>query len=139
MRLMLDSNVVVSALLGSSAPTRLIELAAEGAFDLFTSEALLAELAEVLDRENITRRLESKHRSAPEVFALYEALAERVVPASIARTATDDDDDAVLGCALAAGADLIVSGDKGLRNLKSFHRIPILSPADALAAIAPHT
>lgn len=139
MRLVLDCNVVVSAVLGSSAPTRLIELAADGAFDLFTSEALLAELAEVLNREHISRRLESKRRSAPEVLALYEALTESIVPASIARTAPDPDDDAVLGCALAAGADVIVSGDKKLRNLKSFHRIPILSPGDALAAIAPQT
>ena len=30
-----------------------------------------------------------------------------------------------------------VTGDKHLRNLKSFNRIPILGPADALAAIAP--
>jgi predicted nucleic acid-binding protein len=71
------------------------------------------------------------------VLALFEALAERIVPASIARTAPDPDDDAVLGCALAARADLIVSGDKHLRDLKSFHRIPILSPADALAVVAP--
>jgi putative PIN family toxin of toxin-antitoxin system len=136
MRLVLDTNVAISAVLGSSAPTRLIELAAEGTLDLFTSEALLAELAEVLDREHISKRLESKHRKGPEVLALYEALAERIVRASIARTAPDPDDDAVLACALAAGADLIISGDKHLRNLKSFHRIPILSPADALAAIS---
>lgn len=137
MRLVLDTNVVVSAVLGSSAPTRLIELAAESAVDLVTSRALLAELAEVLDREHISRRLESKHRSVLDVLALYEALAESIVPASIARAATDPDDDAVLACALAASADLIISGDRQLRNLKSFHRIPILSPADALVAITP--
>lgn len=137
MRLVLDTNVAVSAVLGSSAPARLIELATEGALDLFTSEVLLLELAEVLDREHISRRLERKHRTAPEVLALYEALAERIAPASIARTAPDPDDDAVLACALAAGADLVISGDRRLRNLKSFHRIPILSPADALVAIAP--
>lgn len=139
MRLVLDTNVVVSAVLGSSAPARLIELAADGAFDLFTSEGLLAELVEVLDREHISRRLESTHRSASEVLALYEELAERLIPASISRTAPDPDDDAVLGCALAAGADFIISGDRRLRNLKTFHRIPILSPAAALVAVAPQT
>jgi putative PIN family toxin of toxin-antitoxin system len=135
MRLVLDTNVAISAVLGSSAPTRLIELAAEGSLDLFTSEALLAELAEVLDREHVSRRLESKNRTASEVFELYEALAESIIPAAITRTAPDPDDDAVLACALAAGADIIISGDKGLRNLKTFHRIPILSPADALSAL----
>ena len=136
MRLVLDTNVAVSAILGSSAPTRLIELASEGSFDLVTSEPLLTELAEVLAREPIIRRLERRGRSASEAIARYEGLAERVEPASITRTATDLDDDAVLACALAAGADLIVSGDQRLRNLKFFHRIPILSPSDALAAVA---
>lgn len=135
MRLVLDTNVVVSAVLGTSAPARLIELAAERAFDLCTSEALMAELTDVLDREHIRRRLESNNRSAFVVLALYEGLAERLVPAEISRTAPDPDDDAVLACALAAGADLIISGDRHLRNLKSFHRIPILSPADALTAM----
>lgn len=139
MRLVLDTNVVVSAVLGSGAPTRLIELATEREIELVSSSELLAELADVLAREHIASRLERKERTAPEVFALYEALAEAVLSASIARTASDPDDDAVLACALAAGADLIVSGDMRLRNLKSFHRIPILGPAEALAAIAART
>ncbi|MGH6916381.1 MAG: putative toxin-antitoxin system toxin component, PIN family [Geminicoccaceae bacterium] len=131
MRLVLDTNVVVSALLGPSAPARLLELAAEGEIDLFSSAELLAELAEVLGRADISRRLGVQRRAAPELLAFYEALVERVVAASIARTAADPDDDDVL----AAAADVIVSGDKRLRNLKSFHRIPILDPAEALKRI----
>jgi uncharacterized protein len=50
MRLVLDTNVVVSAALGSSAPARLIELATEGEIELITSAGLLAELAGVLER-----------------------------------------------------------------------------------------
>lgn len=65
----------------------------------------------------------------------YRALAEVVGAAAIARTAPDPDDDALLGCALAANADLIVSGDLGLRNLKSFQRIPIVSPVAAVSAV----
>jgi putative PIN family toxin of toxin-antitoxin system len=135
MRLVLDTNVALSAVLGDSAPRRLIELATEGEIALFSSTELLAEFAEVLEREHIRRRFERRRRSAPEALASYEALVESILPASIAPTAPDPDDDTVLACALAAGADLIVTGDKRLRNLKSFHRIPILSPADALATI----
>lgn len=123
-------------MLGSNAPTRLIELAAEGDIEIFSSDELLAELSEVLAREHLAARFEGKHRSAPEAFAFYEALAERILPALIARIAPDPDDDAVLACALAAGADLVVSGDKKLRNLKFFQRIPILSPAEALDRVA---
>ena len=135
MRLALDTNVVVSAVLGSSAPTRLIELASERAIDLVTSAPLLKELSVVLARPHIVRRLEIKGRSAAEAFALYEALAEQVIPASISRTAPEPEDDALLACALAAGADLIVSGDGPVRNLKSFHRIPLLGPTEALAIV----
>lgn len=135
MRLVLDTNVALSAALGDSAPRRLIELAAEGAIELFSSAELLAEFSEVLQRKHILHRFERKRQSAPEALALYEALIETIRPASIAPTASDPDDDAVLACALAAGVDAIVSGDRSLRNLKSFHRIPILSPADALAAV----
>lgn len=135
MRLVLDTNVVIAAIVGSGAPAHLIELAAEGEIDLYSSSELLAELTEVLQRDHIGRRLYRNNRSIAEVLALYEALAERIIPASIARTAPDPDDDAVLGCALAAGADTIVSGDKRLRNLKYFHRIPIVSPDQALAKL----
>jgi len=46
------------------------------------------------------------------------------------------DDDAVIACALAARADLIVSGDKRLRNIKTYQGIPIVSPADALKRLS---
>jgi putative PIN family toxin of toxin-antitoxin system len=135
MRLVLDTNVVISAFLGSGAPAHLIDLAAESEVDLFTSEALVAELAEVLERDYLARRLERRRLSGGQVLSLYEAFAELVAPASIARSAPDPDDDAVLACALAAGADIIVSGDLRLRNLKSFHHIPILGAAETLARV----
>ena len=47
----------------------------------------------------------------------------------------DVDDDAVLACALAARADLIVSGDEDLLVLKEFQGIPIATIAQALARI----
>ena len=136
MRLVLDTNVVIAAVMGDGPPGQLIELAAEGSIDLVSSETLVTELADVLSREHVTRRLARKGRTPAEVLALYEDLVERIVPAQIARTVSDPDDDAVLACALAAGADLIVSGDAQLLNLKSFHRIPIVNAAAALTFIA---
>ena len=50
--------------------------------------------------------------------------------------AGDPDDDQVLACALAARAELIISGDKGLRNLKTYQSIPIVGAAAALERIA---
>jgi len=139
MRLVLDTNIVVSAAIGSSAPARLIELAADGEIELATSAALLAELAGVLARQHIAKRLSRRHRSGGEVVSLYSEIADHTAPASITPTAPDPDDDEVLACAVAAGADLIVSGDRHLLNLKTFHGIPILLATEALAAIARHS
>jgi len=41
----------------------------------------------------------------------------------------------VLACALAARADLVVSGDKRLRNVKSYQGIPIVTAAEALTRL----
>jgi len=135
MRLVLDTNVVIAAVMGAGPPSRLIELATEGAIDLFSSDTLIAELANVLSRTHVTRRLARKGRTSTEVLTLYEDLAERIIPAEIARTVSDPDDDAVLACALAASVDLIVSGDADLLNLKHYQHITIVSPAQALARI----
>lgn len=64
------------------------------------------------------------------------AIVEFVTPAQIAPTSIDPDDDAVLACALPAGADLIVSGDPDLPNLKQFHCMPIVSRREAVARSA---
>ncbi|MCC6535065.1 MAG: putative toxin-antitoxin system toxin component, PIN family [Burkholderiales bacterium] len=77
MRLVLDTNVVIAAVMGAGPPSRLIDLATEGSIDLISSDVLIAELTDVLHREHITRRLARKGRTAAEVIALYEDLVER--------------------------------------------------------------
>lgn len=51
------------------------------------------------------------------------------------RVCRDIDDDAILGTAVAAGADLIVSGDLDLLVLRQYHGIPVITPAEALARL----
>jgi uncharacterized protein len=48
----------------------------------------------------------------------------------------DPDDDRILECALAGKADLVVSGDRHLRKLKSFRGIGIVHPSDFLRTLA---
>jgi putative PIN family toxin of toxin-antitoxin system len=57
MRAVLDTNVVVSALIWGGAPFDLLEAAAAGHVDLATSPVLLAELAAVLGRPHLKERL----------------------------------------------------------------------------------
>ena len=138
MRVVLDTNTVVSGLLWGGAPRRLIDAARARRIELHVSTVLVAEFAEVIAREEFAKRIRAANLSAAALVADYAHLAKVVSPADIAPTvAGDPDDDQVLACALAAQADLVVSGDSHLRNLKSFQRIPIVSAAQALALIEP--
>jgi len=72
----------------------------------------------------------SAARSSPSTF---KALTTVVVPAIIPPVITDDpDDDAVLACAVAARADLVVSGDPHLVKLLQYDGIPIVAQAEAV-------
>jgi len=59
MRLVVDTNVLVSAFLWEGTPARLIELASDAEIQLFTSGALLDELAEVLHRKKLAKQVQS--------------------------------------------------------------------------------
>ncbi len=137
MRLVLDTNCVISAFLWGGTPYKIIEQAVEGKCELFTSGTLLVEIEDVLLRAKFAVRLIAAHTTVAQLLAEYTAQATVVHAPSIAPTITaDPDDDAVLACALAAKADLIVSGDIHLLDLKSYQQIPIVSPSVALARLA---
>jgi len=135
-RLVLDTNVVVSALLWGGTPERLIALAGEGAVELLTSAALLAELEGLLGRPKLAGQLERKGSSAQDVFARYAELAQLIdaPPIDEARL-RDPDDAAVLACARAGRVDAIVSGDADLQVLRTYDGIPVLSPAEAVQRV----
>ena len=137
LRLVVDTNVVVSALLWRGPPHLLFRAAQEHELEFFTSRVLLDELEEVLARRKLERAVRSTESSRSALFSDYQELAQLVTPAQTRRIILADiDDDAVIACALAAGADLIVSGDKRLRNIKSYQGIPIITAAEALARLA---
>lgn len=78
MRIVLDTNVVASALLWGGTPERLIDAAGEGTLELLTSSALLAELAGILERAKFAQKLKAKNLSAAEALVRYRELADTV-------------------------------------------------------------
>lgn len=136
MRLVLDTNCVVSAFLWGGIPYQIVETAVEGRCRLFTSAALLAELEEILMREKFKPRFLAVQTSVARLLVQYIKQVTVIHAASIPPTVIDDpDDDAVLACALAAQADLIVSGDSDLLDLTQYQGIPIVPPAEALKRV----
>ena len=136
MRLVVDTNVLVSAFLWQGRPGRLIELAAEKEIEIFTSRALLDELAATLSKKKLAKPLAATGQSADQILLQYRRLATLVTSRQLSQQVSRDaDDDAVLACALAAGADRIISGDEDLLTLKYFQGIPITTTAQALRII----
>ena len=136
MRMVLDTNVLVSAFLWQGTPGRLIEFAAEKEIELFTSRTLLDELAATLAKKKLAKPVLATRLTADQMLQNYRRLVTRVTARQLDQPISRDaDDDAVLACALAAGANLIVSGDDDLLVLKHFQGIPIATPAQALRVI----
>jgi putative PIN family toxin of toxin-antitoxin system len=134
-RVVADTNTVLSAFLWGGPPKAVLDAAREGRITLHTSPALLAELEDVLGRDKFAARVSRVGSSVPEMLAQYRALVTVELPAAIPPTVRDPDDDQVLACALGATAQLIVTRDRDLLDLKTFRDIRILAARDALALI----
>lgn len=125
MRIVLDTNVYISAAITSGISQEILELGATtNLFTLLTSEEILAELKEKLlskfDRsENIVDVFIERIKKIAEVIEVSE---------KVEVVTRDLDDNKILECALAGKADLIVTADQDLIKLKSFKGIAIVHP-----------
>ena len=126
MRLVLDTNVLVAALVADGLCRDLVRRRVRDQ-ELCTSEPLLEELAVTLRRKFGVRGADIP------LLEEYRRRALVVEPAALpAAVSRDPDDDMVLATAIAAKADVIVSGDDDLLCLKSHRGIRILSPRQFL-------
>jgi len=139
MRLVLDTNVVVAGLLWNGPPRHLLDLAINGDVVLFSSPTLIEELAHTLSYPKFSQRIAALCATTPSALTVrYSALVTLVTPADVPRVIEQDaDDDQVLACAIAAKANLIVSGDKHLLSLGSAYQgVRIVTPAEAVFAVS---
>ena len=103
---------------------------------VFTSPILLAELADIFTRKKLASAVKASGLSPDQLMQRYRRLAMVVHPEPIPPTVVrDPDDDHVLACAITAKADLIVSGDSDLLELKEYQGIRIVTPARALQLV----
>ena len=135
MRLVLDTNVVASAVLWGGVPRLLLQAGREKRVDLFTSAALLAELTDILGRRKFDKKIAASTLTVDQLVDRYAALAALVRPTPTPRIAPDPDDDVVIGTALAAKADLVVTGDKPLLSVAEYQGVRFVGVSQALQII----
>ncbi len=135
MRLVLDTNVVASAILWGGTPRLLLQAARDKRVELFTSTAMLAELTDILGRRKFARKIAASQLTIDQLVDGYAQLASVVRPVTTPRIAPDPDDDVVIGTALAAKADLVVTGDKPLLTVSEHQGVRIASVAQAIEII----
>jgi putative PIN family toxin of toxin-antitoxin system len=137
MRLVLDTDVIISGLLWAGPPRRLLDRVIDEALTLYSSPALIDELTHALHYQKFVQRIGKFGTTPLALVAQYSTLVTLVSPTQVPRVIEHDiDDDQVLAAAVAAQADLIVSGDRRhLLPLGSHAGIAIVTSAEALRRI----
>lgn len=129
MRVVLDTNVLVSALFFGGTPGRLLGMWRDGLVELLLTAEILAEY------EDVIRRLRSRYPSVdPEpVIRLIVRRGTFVQPGHLEGTVcADPDDDKFLAAALGGGGRVVVSGDAHLRAVSGYRQVEVLTPAQFL-------
>lgn len=133
MRIVLDTNVVVSGLLNDTGvPAQVIDLCIAGDLDMLVDTRILAEYRDVLQRPELDL-------DASDVvgFLAITQYAEHVVAAPLPLSLPDPDDLPFLEVAVAAGADALVTGNvKHFRPAEGRVDIPVLTPRQFLDRLA---
>ncbi|MCC6499255.1 MAG: putative toxin-antitoxin system toxin component, PIN family [Anaerolineales bacterium] len=130
-RVVLDTNVLVSGVIASGYSARILDAVRDEKLILTTSAHLMDEFSDVISRRRIVRKYPAIADNAESLLDFVRAFAEFVpgVPEEN-QISLDPDDDFVLACAVEGDADFIVSGDPHLLDLKTYKGIPILSPRE---------
>ena len=124
MRIVLDTNVLISSFIGRGISHKVLEHCVRN-HTVVTSQFILDEL-----REKLTGKFEYSSETADESVELLKSRMEVVTPKPLsAPVCRDADDDNILATALAGQCELIITGDKDLLVLEQMNDIKIVNPA----------
>lgn len=131
MKLVIDTNVVASAMFFGGKPRQLIEMLVTHRLDAYASQAIITEYQETAEE------LQSRYPDKPIRLPLAGIISamKLVAPVSHIHVCRDPDDDKFIECAKDAGCIYIVSGDKDLLSIGRYQDIQILTVAQFLAGM----
>src|SRR5687768_16948239 len=119
MRVVIDTNVLVSGIFWKGSPSKVLEKWAKDEIQVVTTLEILREYQETLEELD-----HSPDKNLARHWLLFVAQNSTIIsPKTTVKICRDPDDDKVLNCALSAGAKYIISGDKDLLSLEKFQSI----------------
>ena len=138
MRVVLDTNVLVSALIRPGGKPDQVLRRGASRFDLLSSELILVELEETLSRRHIQTKYKPQvtPRKRKRFLARLRAVATLVaIKSELRGIVTDPNDEAVLAAAVDGHADYLVTGDRHLLAVAAHQGVQIVTPEAFLRAL----
>lgn len=131
MRVVLDTNVLISAVLVKSGnPVQIIKMWQAGLFDLLLSPAIYEEIERVFTYPKIQKRLQAQPDRVPGLLELLRTNGIWVEPTvQLKAVKNDESDNRQLETAVAGKADYLITGDDHLLTLGTYAGIGIVTPA----------
>ena len=137
MRIVADTNIIVSALFWQKQLSKFSELVNKRKIVLRFSPDTITELNRVIFYPAIKTKIEKENLNPVSLIDNLIAASLIVHPTvQVSVIKEDTSDNMFLSCALAAEASFIVSGDKHLLKLKTFSGMPIITPAQFIKIIS---
>ena len=127
-RVVLDANVCISALLWIGTPNQILRSVEAGDLAMVASGSMIDEIHNALMRPKFAKRIKDLSSSVSELMESLLGIVEVIQDPIVKPIIRDDpDDDKVLACAVTTRASCIVSGDTHILALKKYQDIPIFT------------
>ena len=138
MKVLLDTNIWISALIWGGQVSPILLLAEEGGITLIISDPILNELNKFLRYEKLQAKIRSLQSTPDQLMEIVQNLAElhQTIQLKVPEL-RDQNDVMILATAVGGDVDVVVTGDRDLLTLTEFSGIPILSPQDFLERYFP--
>jgi uncharacterized protein len=135
MRLVLDTNIYVSNLISDKGnPAKIVRWWLEGEYDVLVSQPIINEILRVTGYERIQKKYAKVRENRLEYAALISEQALWIEPQEKLNViSSDESDNRYIECAVAGGAQYIITGDEHLLELGKHEGIIVLTPAAFVA------
>jgi putative PIN family toxin of toxin-antitoxin system len=129
MRLVIDTNIFISAFYWGGTPQKIIDRVIEGTDKLFISENILNEIAAVMARPKFKSSFEIIEKYIHSIKKFSRTIS---VTGNIKGVCRDKDDDDKIECALLSSANYLITGDIDLLTLGNYKNIKIITGKEYL-------